>query len=93
MEIIDVGGELHTNSRDFLNHSPLHFPVTAVVGAGLVRDSWVEGKKSRYVVVQGIPEAEWVKDRMSKLKGGAGGAVWGRRAPVVTSRAGKAGAA
>ena len=67
--------------------------VAAVVGAGLVRDSWVEGRKSRYVVVRGIPEAEWVKDGMSKLKGGAGGAVWGRRAPVVTRRAGKAGTA
>ena len=67
--------------------------VTAVVGAGLVKDSWVEGRKSRYVVVSGIPEAEWMKDGISKLKGGTSEAVWGRRAPVVTSRTGKAGAA
>ena len=58
--------------------------VTAVVGAGLVKDSWVEGRKSRYVVVSGIPEAEWMKDGMSKLKGGTGEVMWGRRAPVVT---------
>ena len=31
---------------------------TAVVGAGLVRDSWVEDRRSRYVVVKSIPEAE-----------------------------------
>ena len=67
--------------------------VTAVVRAGLVRDSWVEGRRSRYVVVGGIPEAEWLKDGMSKLKGGTGEVVWGRRAPVVTLRTGKAGAA
>ena len=67
--------------------------VTAVVGAGLVRESWVEERKSRYVVVKGIPEAEWVRDGRSKLKGGTGEVVWGRRAPVVVSRAGKAGAA
>ena len=67
--------------------------IAAVVGAGLVRESWVEERKSRYVVVKGIPEAEWVKDGMSKLKGGTGEVVWGRRIPVVTSRTGKAGAA
>ena len=67
--------------------------MTAVVGAGLVRDSWVEGRKSRYVVVSGIPEAEWLKDGMSKLKGGTGEVMWGRRVPVVTLRTGKAGAA
>ena len=67
--------------------------VAAVVGAGLVRDSWVEGRKSRYVVVKGNPEAEWVKDGLSKLKGGSGGSLWGRRAPVVIGRVGKAGAA
>ena len=67
--------------------------VTAVVGAGLVKDSWVEERKSRYVVVKGVPEAEWMKDGMSKLKGGGVGSMCGRRAPVVTSRVGKAGAA
>ena len=67
--------------------------VAAVVGAGLIRDSWVEERKSRYVVVKWITEAEWVLDGFSKLKGGASGAVWRRRAPVVTSRVGKAGAA
>ena len=66
--------------------------VAAVVVAGLVRDSLVEDRKSRYVLVKEILEAEWVIDGVSKLKGGAGGAVWGRRAPVVTSRVGKAGA-
>ena len=67
--------------------------VTAVVGAGLVRDSWVEERKSRYVVVKGVPEAEWMKAGMSKLKGGVVGPMWGRRAPVVTSHVGKAGVA
>ena len=67
--------------------------VAAVVGAGLVRDSWVEERKLRYVVVKGILEAEWMKDGMSKLKGDSGGALWVRRAPVVTGRVGKAGAA
>ena len=65
----------------------------AVVGAGLIRDSWVEERKSRYVVLKGIPEAEWVLGGIFNLKGGAGGAVWGTRALVVTSRVGKAGAA
>ena len=51
------------------------YDVAAVVGAGLVRDSWVEERKSRYVVVKGIPEAEWIKDGMSKLKGGSGGVL------------------
>ena len=67
--------------------------VTAVVGAGLIKDSWVEERRSRYVVVKGVPEAEWMKDGVSKLKGGAVGPLWGRRAPVVTSRVGRAGAA
>ena len=71
----------------------LESDVAAVVGAGLIKKSWVEGRKSRYVVVKGIPEAEWVKGGMSRLKGGTGEVVWGRRAPVVTSRTGKAGAA
>ena len=71
----------------------LESDVTAVVGAGLIRESWVEERKSRYVVVKGIPEAEWVKGGMSRLKGGTGEVVWGRRAPVFTSRTGKAGAA
>ena len=67
--------------------------VVAVVRAGLVRDAWVEERKSRYVVVKGIPESEWMKDGLSKLKGGSGGALRGRRAPVVTGRVRKAGAA
>ena len=66
--------------------------VTAVVGSGLVHDSWVDDRRSRYVVVKSIPEAEWVKDGLSKLKGGAGEGGWGRRAPVVVGRIGKPGA-
>ena len=66
--------------------------VTAVVGTGLVRDSWVEDHRSRYVVAKSIPEAEWVKDDLTKLKGGAGEGGWGRRAPVVVGRIGKPGA-
>ena len=81
------------DTSDEMVRKELESDVTAVVGAGLVRESWVEVRKSRYVVVKGIPEAEWVKDGMSKLKGGSGEVVWGRRAPVVTSRTGKAGAA
>ena len=49
--------------------------VAAVVGANLIRDSWVEKRMSRDVVIRGIPEAEWVKDGLFMLKGGAGGAV------------------
>ena len=60
--------------------------VTAVVGSGLVQDSWVEDRRSRYVVVKSIPEAELVKDWLSKLKGGAGEGGWGHRAPVVVGR-------
>lgn len=65
--------------------------VAVVVGAGLVRGSWVEFRRSRYVVVKGIPEVEWLKDGLSKLKGGDGGSVWCRRAPVVIRRVDKAG--
>ena len=81
------------DTSDEVVRKELEGDVTAVVGAGLVWESWVEVRKSRYVVVKGIPKAEWVKDGMSKLKGGSGEVVWGRRAPVVTSRTGKAGAA
>ena len=63
--------------------------VMAVVGTGLVRDSWVEDCRSWYVVVKSIPEAEWVKNRLTKLKGGAGVGGWGCRAPVVVGRIGK----
>ena len=44
--------------------------VMTVVGSGLVRDSWVEDYRSQYVVVKSIPEAGWVKDGLTKLKGG-----------------------
>ena len=55
--------------------------VVAVVGAGLVRDSSVEDRKSRYVVVKGIPEAEWIKNGMSNLKGGCRRDPVGREGP------------
>ena len=86
-----TGVERDTSNEDV--RKELADDVAAVVGAGLGRDSWVEDRKSRYVLVKGIPEAEWVMDGVSKLKGGAGEAVWGRRAPVVTTRVGKADAA
>ena len=66
--------------------------VMAVVGSGLVRDSWVEERRSWYVVVKSIPEAEWVKDGLTKPKGGAGEGGWGRKGPVVVGRIGKPGA-
>ena len=69
--------------KDLLNH------VTAVVGTGLVRDSWVEDRRSRYVVVKSIPEAEWVNDELTKLKGGGGEGGWGRRAPMIVGQIGK----
>ena len=46
--------------------------VSAVVGGGLLRDSWVEDRLSKYVVVKNVPEAEWLKDGASKVKGGGG---------------------
>ena len=46
--------------------------VSAVVGGGLLKDSCVEDRLSRYVVVKGVPETEWLKDGASKLKGGVG---------------------
>ena len=66
--------------------------VSAVVGGGLLRHSWVEDRLSKYVVVKNVPEAEWLKDGASKLKGGGGELVWGRRLPVVVGRVGKRGA-
>lgn len=55
--------------------------VMAVVGAGLVRASWVEDHRSRYVMVKSIPEVEWVKDGLTILKG-----VLGRQDGVVGPR-------
>lgn len=66
--------------------------VSAVGGGGLLRDSWVEDRLLKYVVVKSIPYAEWLKDGPGKLKGGGGKRVWGRRYPVVVSRVGKRGA-
>ena len=51
----------------------------------------MEDHLSKYVVMKGIPEAEWLKDGLSKLKGGGGERVWGRRHPLVVSRVGKKG--
>lgn len=65
--------------------------VSAVVGGGLLKDSWVENRLSKYVVVKSILEAEWLKDGPGKLKGGRGEQVWGRRNRVVVSRVGKKG--
>ena len=44
--------------------------VSAIVGGGLLEDSWVEDRLSKYMVVESIPEAEWLRDGASKLKGG-----------------------
>ena len=44
--------------------------ISAVVGGGLLEHSWVEDRLSKYVVVESIPEAEWLRDGASKLKGG-----------------------
>ena len=63
--------------------------VSAVIGTGIMRDHWVEHRRSRYVVVKGILESEWVKEGMSKLKGGDEMDVWGPRHPVVVNRVGK----
>ena len=61
--------------------------VTAVVGASLESDSWVEDRRLCYMVVKSIPEAEWLKDDLTKLKWGAGGGGGlGRRAHVVVSQ-------
>lgn len=46
--------------------------VTAIVGTPLIRDNWVEHHQSRDVIVRVILEGEWVRDVMSKLRGGAG---------------------
>ena len=66
--------------------------VSAVVRGGLLKDSWVEDRQSKYVVVKNILEAEWLKDGASKQKGGESGRLLGRRPPVVVSRVGKNGA-
>ena len=54
--------------------------VSAVVGGGLLKDSWVEDRLSKYVGVKGILEVEWLKDAPSKLKGGGRASV-GLEAP------------
>ena len=77
---------------DEVVRSALVDDVSAVVGGGLLRDSWVEDRLSKYVVVKNVPEADWLKDRASKLKGGGGERVWGWRRPVVVGRVGKRGA-
>ena len=66
--------------------------VSAGVGGGLLKDSWVEDRLSKYVVEKNVPKAEWLKDRASKLKGGGGEREWGWRLPVVVSRVGRKGA-
>lgn len=66
--------------------------VTVVVGTGSVRDSCKENRRSRYVVLKGIPEAEWLIHGLTKLKGGNGASGWGRRDPVVVGRVSRAGA-
>ena len=43
--------------------------ISAVVGGGLLKDSWVEDCLSKYVVVKNVPRAECLKDGASKLKG------------------------
>ena len=66
--------------------------VSVVVRGGLLRDSWVEDRLAKYVVVKNVPEGELLKDGASKLKGGGHDRVWGRRLPVVVGRIGKRGA-
>ena len=44
----------------------------AVVGTSLVRDSWVENRRSWYVVEKGITEMERLKDGLTNLKGSDG---------------------
>lgn len=52
----------------------------------------MEDSLSRYSVVKGIPEAEWLKDGLTKLKGEGGERLWGHWLPVVVGRVGKRGA-
>ena len=80
------------NTIDEVVRSALVDDVSAVVGGDLFRDSWVEDRLSRYVVVKNVPEAEWLKDGVSKLKGEGGERVWGWRLPVVVGRVGRRGA-
>ena len=61
------------DTRDDAVRTTVVDDVPAVVGGALVKDSWVEDHLLRYVVVKGIPEAEWLKDGPSKLKGGGRG--------------------
>lgn len=62
----------------------------AIVGSGFVWDSWVEDRRSRYLLVGSITNAEWITDGMTKSDGDAGERVWGHRKLVVVSRIGKA---
>ena len=61
----------------------------AVWEVGLLVECWVENKLSAYVVVQGIPEREWLSDKggVQGLVEGNAGTMWGPRQPVVVSKA------
>ena len=80
------------DTSDEVVRSALVDDMSAVVVGGLLRDSWVEDRLSKYVVVKNVPEAEWLKDGASKPKGGGGERVWGRRLLVMVGRVGKRGA-
>ena len=61
----------------------------AVWGIGSVVGCWVENKLSVYVVVQGIPEREWLSEKggVQGLIDGNSGVMWGVRQPTVIGRA------
>ena len=80
------------NTSDEAVRTALVDDASAVVGGGLLKYSWVEGRLSRYVLVKNVLTAEWLKDGASKVKGGGSERVAGRRILVVVSRVGKKGA-
>ena len=91
-EILWRATEVGKDTPDESVRTALVDDVLAVVGGGLLKDSWLEDRLSKYVVVKSVPEAECLKDGPGKLKGGGGERVWGQRYPVVVSSVGKKGA-
>ena len=61
----------------------------AVWEVGSLVGCWVENKLSAYVVLQGIPEREWLSDKggVQGFVEGNAGTMWGPRQPVVVSKA------
>ena len=59
----------------------------AMVGVGTVSEGWRKSYLSCYMIVKGVAEESWVKLGCKEVRVGNNNVEWGRRAPLVVSRA------